>query len=144
LRGLLGPAPVRRDLDQEFFAMACAFASTGGIVGAGVVGRLMAPHCERPCSALARQIASDKLICIEWRDCTLLPLFQFDSRTMTLRGVVGRVVGELGSVFERWELAMWFARPNTWLGDRAPVECLDSLDQAVHCAARADRYVVTG
>jgi len=61
-------------------------------------------------------------VSFEWQSLTMLPLFQFDPSTMALRAGVTKVAMELTRVFDGWDLALWFAQPNCWLGGSAPVE----------------------
>ena len=50
----------------------------------------------------------------------------------------------LRSVFDEWELAEWFACPNSWLGGQTPASQVVLDEQAVVEAARADRFVAAG
>jgi hypothetical protein len=79
-----------------------------------------------------------------WRAQFLLPTFQFDPPSMLPRSQVCEVIAELADVYDDWDIAAWFARPNVWLGDEAPALVIDVKGHAVVQAARADRFVVTG
>ncbi len=137
-------APAASAVDREFLVMSRAFAPTDGIATADEVERLVRRHWEQPISMLARWIVSREVISFKWRARTLLPLFQFDVPTMTLRGGVPAILRELTSVFDSWELALWFAQANAWLGDRTPVDCLRFDVASVIDAARADRFIAAG
>jgi len=50
----------------------------------------------------------------------------------------------LAPPFDDWDVAVWFAEPNTWPYGQAPVDVLRAEPSAVVHAARADRYIVTG
>jgi hypothetical protein len=63
---------------------------------------------------------------------------------MSLRRETGQVVDELAGTLDDWELAAWFARPNSWLQNSAPVELIDVDQPAVLQAARADRFIARG
>lgn len=54
------------------------------------------------------------------------------------------MLAELRPVFDGWALAAWFAKRNTWLNDRCPVDTVASNLMAVLEAARADRFVANG
>ena len=74
----------------------------------------------------------------------LLPLLQFDLMDMRLRPEVAAVVGEFTSALDDWELASWFAEPNSWLRGARPVERIGVDHAEVLMAARADRFVALG
>lgn len=80
----------------------------------------------------------------EWAEQTWLPLFQFEPQTVVVRADVRRVARELGRAFDDWQLALWFAEPNLWLGHRTPVSALAFDADAVCAAARADRFIAMG
>jgi hypothetical protein len=93
---------------------------------------------------LARWIVSREVVHFEWRSRTLLPLFQFELSTMRLGPEVTAIVRELEDVFDDWTMALWFAKPNTWLDDAAPAEVIYRDSRAVMNAARTDRFVARG
>ncbi len=70
-----------------------------------------------------------------------MPLFQFDLADMSLRPAAASVIGELSGAFDELDLAAWFAEPNAWLANAAPMDALESDPLAVLQAARADRYI---
>ena len=146
------PAPARRAPfpgsgrleDRQFAAMELAFARHGGLATADGVARLMRCRSSQPISTLARWIVDRRAVNIAWHGQTLLPMFQFDRESMALQAGVGDVVAELAHAFDDWELALWFAAPNSWLGDAAPVDRLHVEQPAVLDAARADRFIALG
>ena len=71
-------------------------------------------------------------------------MFQFELRDLSVKQGPRKVLAELSPVLDGWALAAWFARPNSWLNDRSPVDTLDSNLAAVLAAARADRFVASG
>lgn len=97
----------------------------------------------QPLSHLARLIVERRLLCFERHGLHLLPLAQFETDWPRLKPAVQRVLDELRDVFDATELALWFAEPNAWLGDARPIDRIDAVD-ALHAAARADRYIATG
>lgn len=74
----------------------------------------------------------------------MLPRFQFDRTDMSVRHEATEVIRELAHFLDGWDLARWFAQPNVWLEDRAPVEALPADPLGVLEAARADRLVACG
>jgi hypothetical protein len=138
------PSFQQRLEDRQFLEMEQAFRASGGIAsGDELAGRLR--RCsEQPISVLARWIVERRAVSFPWQSQTLLPLFQFDLSTMTLRPAVIETVCELKDVFDDWDLAMWFARPNAWLSDSSPVNLIEVDAPAVLNAARADRFIAQG
>jgi hypothetical protein len=71
-------------------------------------------------------------------------LVPVDQSKISLRLDVQQVVHELAYAFDDWELALWFARPNIWLQQVAPLAAIDKDLSAALQAARADRFVAIG
>ncbi len=134
----------RRLEDRQLCLMERGFRSTGGIVSGDDVARLLRRRSDQPLSMLARWIVSREVVHFEWRSRTLLPLFQFELSTMRLGPEVTAIVRELEDVFDDWTMALWFAKPNTWLDDAAPAEVIYRDSRAVMNAARTDRFVARG
>jgi hypothetical protein len=129
---------------QQFDAMCRAFRPHGGFVSGDEVMRCLRRNSERPLSILGRWIASRAVLNVWWRDQTPMPMFQFDLADMSVRPAYTRVAAELGAVFDDRELALWFAAPNAWLDDAAPVALLADDEFAVLQAARTDRFIARG
>jgi hypothetical protein len=91
--------------------------------------------------SLARRLASGEILGFHWRRSLWVPVFQFDLEDLSLRPEPGEVFAELKPAFEGWALAAWFARRNSFLEGRRPVDLLPSSLGAVLQAARADRFV---
>ena len=98
----------------------------------------------QPISLLARWIVGREVISFDWQSTTMLPLFQFDLSSMTMRQSVTELLHELTEVFDDWDLALWFAQPNSWLDQQAPVALLNLDPKGVLDAARADRFIARG
>ena len=128
----------------QHIMMVDAYRRTGGLVSGAEVELLLRRHATQPLSLLARWIVTRRLVSYPWQSDILVPLFQFDRRDMSLRPETVQVVAELADTFDDWELAAWFAQPNSWLQDAAPVEVIDVDQPAVLQAARADRFVARG
>jgi hypothetical protein len=124
--------------------MVQAYRRTGGLVSSDEVVPLLRRRIAQPISLLARWIVDRSVVSFVWQSQTLLPLFQFDLSDMSLRSGAAEVVAELTGAFDDWDLATWFARPNSWLRDAAPVDVIDADQPAVLQAARADRYIARG
>lgn len=144
------PWPVhwgRRFEDRQFLMMEQAFNRTGGLTTADEVVRLARAtrrECGQPISEVAHWIVERRIVSFPWRGLSLVPMFQFDVADMTLDDATQRVVAELRTAYDDWGLACWFARPNPWLGERAPADAIAREGGAVLEAARADRFVALG
>lgn len=138
-------APWRDDAAAaQHIMMVDAYRRTGGLVSGAEVALLLRRHSRQPLSLLARWIVARRVVSFVWHSEILVPLFQFDRHDMSLRREIGQVVDELADTFDDWELAAWFAQPNSWLQDAAPVELIDVDQPAVLQAARADRFIARG
>lgn len=135
------PALLQANQDYQYREMERSFRANRGLASADEVTALLVRHTDQPISMLARWIVARDVLSFDWQARKLLPLFQFEPQTMTLRSSVVDVIRELAPVLNDWELALWFARPNGWLDDAAPVDTIDSDAGAVYDAARADRYL---
>jgi acyl-CoA synthetase (AMP-forming)/AMP-acid ligase II len=134
----------RRVEDKQFVAMAHAYRRSGGLASGDEVARLLRKRCDQPISMLARWIVDRSVVSFVWQSRTLLPMFQFERSNMSLCRGVSEVVQELSAVFDEWALATWFAQPNSWLHDAAPVDVIAGDPAEVLWAARADRFVARG
>jgi hypothetical protein len=79
-----------------------------------------------------------------WQQREFVPCFQFVPHVLQVRNDIQRVVVELGTEIDPWELTTWFAMPNIWLKNRSPVDVVDSDLTSVLDEARADRFVTRG
>lgn len=135
---------MRRLEDRQFLEMERSYARSGGIATGDDLTRRLRRWSEQPLSTIARWIVDRRIVCFEWQGQTLAPLFQFNLNDMTIRSGVTSVVNELKDVFDMWELAVWFAQPNTWLDDDCPVDEIVTRPQDVLQAARSDRFIALG
>ena len=134
----------RRIEDRQFAMMEATFGRTGGLARDNVVAHQLRRHTGQPVSALAHWIVERTIVCLPWHSHMLVPMFQFNPDDMTLRPGAHEVLRELVDVFDDWELALWFARPNAWLHGATPVDKMVHDQLAVHRAARADRFIARG
>lgn len=134
----------RRAEDRQFAAMQRTFVDTGGIVTGDQLVDLLRKRASQPISVLARWIVAREVVSISSRGHLLIPLFQFDARSMELLACMPPILGELVGSFDDWELAQWFATPNAWTDDVAPAEMVFHDGRAVLEAARCDRFLLRG
>lgn len=135
------PDPFRRLQDRQFLEMDSAFGVQGGWVSGDEMSRRLRRHWDQPISVLANWVTKREIVNIAWRSGILIPVFQFDSQNLRIRPVVQAVLAELESVLDDWEIAVWFAQPNTWLHQQRPLDLAARNDDAVIHAARADRFI---
>jgi len=130
--------------DLGYLAMVQQYRASGGLATGNEVVRLMREIFDQPVSVLARWIVQREVVCFIWKSEHLLPMFQFELRSMSLLPHLQAVLSELESIFDEWEVALWFAQPNSWLQGAAPVDLIGVDSPAVLHAARADRFIATG
>jgi hypothetical protein len=130
--------------DRDVAAMRAAYRATGGIARGEDLARWLEEHELGDFVTLARLIVSGAIFSFEWQDGFWIPMFQFDLHDLSVRPGPQQVLAELAADFDGWSLAVWFAKPNSWLADRRPVDLLASNLDAVRQAARADRFIAAG
>jgi hypothetical protein len=130
--------------DRQLLSMLAAYQRTGGVATGDEVAGLMQKHWDQAVSTVARWIVGRSALSFTWQSQTLLPLFQFDLTSMSLRPCVTAVLRELACAFDDWDLALWFAEPNSWLGDAVPADLVSTDSNAVLKAAQADRFIARG
>ncbi len=132
------------DADAAFVAMLSAYRCSGGLARVDEVVTLLEGGGHSAVAALARWIVERSVISFEWQGQTWLPWFQFGAAGHVPGPAVRAVIDVLGTVYDGWELAHWFARPNSALAGCAPVDRIVSHADAVLQAARADRFIAKG
>ena len=137
---VLDERPTRRG----FAALLAAFRATGGTARGDDVARLLADHGLGDFIGLARLIANGDVFGFEWRGVLWIPMFQFELRDLSVKPATRQVLAELGSGFDRWSCAAWFARPNSWLNFQTPADLLATRLADVLVAARTDRFIAVG
>jgi hypothetical protein len=133
-----------RPTSRGFAALLAAYRATGGTARGDDVARLLEDHGRADFIGLARLIAAGRVFGFEWRRTLWIPMFQFEVRDLSIKPAAERVVKELGSTFDGWACAAWFATPNSWLDRRAPVDLVDTQLRDVLGAARTDRFIAVG
>ena len=130
--------------EREFESMRTAYRPTGGLSPVGEFVDLFR-HQQGPTpDTLANWIERRRVICFEWNEGIWLPWFQFHRVALVPHPQLAAVYSALTPVFNGWEMASWFAQPNSWLAGRSPVDTLLSDLAAVSDAARADRFIADG
>jgi hypothetical protein len=130
--------------DAGFAAMQSAFRASGGLARGDDLVRWLQGHSNGDLASLAKLIVTAELFSFEWRDTFWVPMFQFDLNDLSIKRGPRKVLVELATEFDSWNLAAWFAQPNSWLSNARPVDLLDHNLAAVLRAARADRLIAAG
>lgn len=128
--------------DDEMVTMQSVYQSKGGLVSGEAVALLLRDSVDQPLSKLARWIVTRAVVSFASQSQTLLPLFQFDMSTMSLRTGIAEVTRTLSPVFDDTELAKWFVRPNHWLHGAMPLDTIAHDQPFVLEAARADKCCI--
>ena len=134
----------QRYADHQFAGMLNAYRASGGLGRIQEVLKLLKSHEASAALTLAQWILKKKVICFEWRSNAWLPWFQFRASDMAPQPQLAPVLAELAPVFDPWEMANWFAQPNSWLANCPPVDSINVNSPAVLRAASADRFVAIG
>lgn len=142
-----GSAPEDEDHDtwlpscHAFVAMLEIYRSSGGMLRAENLSRLLKTHGAEGASNLTGLLASRAVYGFHWQESMWVPMFQFDPRNLSVNRLPSQVREALGPDFEDWSLASWFARRNPKLGNQRPVELLESDFSELMQAAREDGTV---
>ena len=136
----LGASPNSRG----FVTMLSQYHASGGLARGDTLGRLLDDWQCGDHVSLARLISADEIFSFRWRGECWIPMFQFELRDLSVKPGPRRVLAELMQVFDDWQLAVWFVRPNPWLQTKRPLDLLDSDLTGVLEVARADRFIVDG
>ncbi|HEY4081494.1 MAG TPA: hypothetical protein VGM81_12410 [Burkholderiaceae bacterium] len=130
--------------EGQFNRMHQVYLRTGGLASGDSLAYRLRARCDQPISMLARWVVNRSVVAFEWRAALRIPLFQFSEDITVLQPAVTAVMRELTDVLSDWEIANWFAAPNTWLLDQPPCEAIRGDPADVVGAARAARYVAHG
>lgn len=136
--------PPVRSADQQFITMLDAYRDTGGIARVQELVQLCRSHGGPAVATIAAWIDARAVVCFKWRSDIWLPWFQFHRHDLTPHPQLVPVFAELGAVYDPWETAGWFAEPNPWIANCAPVDALLTNLPGVLQAARADRFIANG
>lgn len=131
-------------IDAQFIDLLGSFRGCGGLARAEEALAWLDGEVEQGLSMLARWIAMRQVVSFEWQAQTWLPLFQFDRRDMSIHPQLAPILAELSGVFDAWDLAQWFARPNSTLDGLTPAEAFRDDPTVVLQAARTDRFAIDG
>jgi hypothetical protein len=129
---------------SAFEALLETYRATGGTASGDDLARVLDDLGLGDFIGLARLISMNAVFGFEWGGTLWVPMFQFEPRDLSVRPETALVLDELGSGFDGWARAAWFAKPNCWLTDRRPVDMLETDLPEVLSAARIDRFIAVG
>jgi hypothetical protein len=129
---------------REFVDMSREFSRHGGMMTPDELVSSMRSGKLRAVSTIARWVDERLAIHLVWRGKAYFPSFQFGGNPTSIRQPVAQALHALRDAFDDWELALWFASANSWLGNRSPLEAIDLDGASVVHAAQADRLIALG
>lgn len=127
--------------DQTFLALLAAYRTSGGLAHANEVITLLERRRGLDGGQLARWRSERRVVGFGWQSHTWLPRFQFELSGLLPDPGVTATLAVLGTVFDDWQCAWWFARPHPALGERTPAQAIAHDLAAVLTTARGDRFV---
>jgi hypothetical protein len=81
--------------------------------------------------------AAGRVVAVEWNGSAVFPAFQFDADVQPRPAVASVLTHLRAAGLSDWQQALWFNAATGWLGDRRPVDLLDTDPAAVIAAAAA-------
>lgn len=130
--------------DQAFLALLAAYRGSGGLAHADEVVTLLERQRGLDGGVLALWRTERCVVGFGWQSHTWLPRFQFELPGRLPDPGVAAVLAVLGTVFDDWQCAWWFAQPHPALGERTPAQAIAGDLAAVLTTARGDRFVAQG
>lgn len=134
-----------RSVDCRMTAMRTAFEASGGLLTVGELANGSEPHRKIRFAQIAKGIAAREIIGFMWQSEPWVPMFQFDTQSrLQPRPALQPLFRLLVPLYDAWEMANWFARPNQWLSGLKPVDACVSRLQAVLDVAHLEHFIATG
>lgn len=127
------------DRDVSFVDLLDAYRASAGLARASDVASMLRRGNDRGIVTVARWVAAGQVVHFKWNGEYWLPLFQFTRPCMAPLPQLQRVISVLAPVLDAWDTAVWFTRPNDWLGGARPVDLAARQAVQVERAAHADR-----
>lgn len=135
----------------QWLSTCAAFADSGGIASRDELAQRLVDSTSNAdresglavISLVARWITARAVVTVLGPSGWMLPMFQFDLATGTLKPSMAPVLAELHGAFDEAQLALWFVSPNNWIGGNRPAMVMHKYLPAVLHAARSDRYVAS-
>jgi hypothetical protein len=128
-----------RQRNMRFVTLLNAFRESGGLARANEVASQFQRRSDGNAAVLGDWLVKREAISFEWDSRLWMPLFQFNASDMSLRAGLADILTELVQVYDDWDLAHWFAKPNAWLSEELPANALAVAAPQVLWAACAER-----
>lgn len=136
------PVAQHADRDRQFLFMLAGFRRSGGLSRAHDVSSWLERGDRQHGGTLESWVAHNEVIHFDWQHQNWLPMFQFDMVATAPHVAVGLVLIEFNGVFSNWEIAQWFANPNSALDGRNPAGVLGNDPSLVIDAARREKSLL--
>lgn len=136
-QALLSDSPPLREQVRRNVAAQAALADEFGLLTAADVAQMAGSTAAHPERLITRWREEGRVLAVPAVPAdgtTRFPGFQFDERGVPLPVIADVLTAGAGRLTE-WELALWFTAPCAWLGDRRPVDVLDTDPDLVVQAA---------
>jgi len=125
--------------------MRMAFAASGGLLTVGELANGNDPNSQARFALIAKGIAAREIIGFMWQSKPWVPMFQFDAGSRLVpRQALQPLFKLLVPLYDAWEMANWFARPNPWLSGLRPVDQCTVRLEAVLDVAHLEHFIATG
>ena len=130
--------------DAEFVAVRTGFRAGGGLASGDELALRLHVLGEGGYARLARWVVARQVFSFAWSGNFWLPMFQFNSKDLSLQAGLAPVLAELADVMDGWAMAQWFTEVNVALQGQSPVQAWHQRWSDVFEAARMQRYVLMG
>lgn len=131
--------------EHRMAGMRMAFIASGGLRSVGELTRGKDKHSRTRFAQIARWIATREIIGFMWQAEPWVPMFQFDAGPLLQpRQDLQPLFGLLVPLYDAWEMANWFARPNPWLSGHKPVDVCAGNLSAVLDVAHLEHFIASG
>ncbi len=125
--------------------MRMAFAASGGLLTVGELSDSNDPDSQSRFAQIAKGIAAREIIGFMWQSEPWVPMFQFETASRWApRRALQPLFKLLVPLYDAWEMAHWFARPNQWLSGLTPVDQCKNHLEAVLDVAHLEHFIATG
>lgn len=144
-----GKSPDECNLQQvakhRMAGMRMAFAASGGLRSVGELAHRNDSRSRTRFAHIARWIATREIIGFMWEAEPWVPMFQFDAGPgLRPRQALQPLFALLVPLYDAWEIANWFARPNHWLSGHRPVDDCAARLSAVLDVAHLEHFIASG
>jgi len=136
---------LQNSVDHRMAGMRMAYIASGGLRSVGELTRSNDQHSRTRFAQIARWIGTREIIGFMWQAEPWVPMFQFEAGPrLEPRQSLQPLFGLLVPLYDAWEMANWFVKPNPWLSGRKPVDdCTDRLP-AVLDVAHLEYFIASG